>query len=53
MDEELLKLVNIISSLEDSVNQMSSIIDLLFAYIARHCTAEEMKELAEMIKKPK
>lgn len=53
MDEDLLKLVNIISSIEDSMKQMSDIIDLLFAYVARHCTAEEMKELAEMVKKPK
>lgn len=49
--EELVCIAQTVSTLNRTVRQLSDIVDVLFAYVARHATPQELETIAENVKR--
>lgn len=51
--EELACVVQAVGEMTRTMQQMSDVIDLLFGFIAKHASPEELETIAENVKKGK
>ena len=49
-DADLMTIAQAVGELTRTVKQMSSVIDLLFGYIAKHADKDELAKVADSIK---
>ena len=50
-ETDLMTIAQAVGELTRTVKQMSSVIDLLFGYIARHADKDELAKVADSIKR--
>ena len=49
--DELVCIAQTVGALNRTVRQLSDIVDVLFAYVARHATPEELETIADNVKR--
>ena len=49
--EELVCIAQTVGTLNRTVRQLSDIVDVLFAYVARHATPQELETIADKVKR--